>query len=210
MKRSPDNIGRLVLRRGPEVAHDISSPLNTILINAGLVRAYLESRGGEALEEINHVSAIERETDRVRQIVEAFFDAVAGPIEVESEFDLVALARGVAQKFGGRFACDSARAPIEGDEPRTRLLLRSMFEGAARNAGGTLDLVTMACDAGKFSLRVHGAGADLQRVSRFANVDGDGHSAIALAVARVMAEALGGSLQIADEKIELVIPLERE
>ncbi len=208
MKRSPEDIGRLVLRRGPEVAHDIASPLNTILINAGLLRAYLESRGVESVEEIDHVAAIEREADRVRRIVETFFDAVAGPVEVDAEFDAVAVARSVAERFGARFACDSVRKPVMGDEQRTRQLFRSMLEGAARIEGGSLELVTMACSAARISMRVHCAAAVAPRDFRFATVDDEGRADTALAGARAMAEALGGTLQHIDEKLELNIPVE--
>ena len=193
------------------VAHEIRNPLSTALWTAELLqRLTPEERGGPRGEKLVNICL--RSVGRVRLLVEDHLlcerlDAGGYPVRPEP----VPLGEVLASVAGRWPAGDGALALPATDGLvvlADRTLLERVLDGllAAAAAGGAPVLVSALARAGLVEIRVSGAPpGPLTDPGRGAPSEQRGR-ALALSMARRVAGALGGGLEVAGEGYLLSIP----
>jgi light-regulated signal transduction histidine kinase (bacteriophytochrome) len=195
------------------VAHEVRNPLSTALWSAELLtRMAAEERGGPRGEKLTAMCL--RSLGRVRQLIEDHFlcerlDAHGIPLRPES----VPL-RALLEDVASRRALDLAAVQLDVDEGLTlmadRTLLDRAFDSLLAIAGreGVPVHVQAAASAGRLELRLHGKVPGehaLEDPRKGSPGDARGRS-LSLPLARRVAEALGGSLELDGDVLVLALP----
>jgi len=192
-----------------DVSHELRSPLARLRIALALAQEHPGSSG-------NYLARIERETERLEELIGQLLDSQAGEVELDSHIDLVPLL--------GQLCSD---AGFEGEKERKRVvlqaaigealvvtcgdLLRKSFENILRNAishtaADSEVMVTLDEQHGDFRVRVsdHGGGlpeSELEKIfEAFYRTDtarsrDTGGYGLGLAIARRAIQRHGGSIR---------------
>ncbi|HET7521635.1 MAG TPA: GAF domain-containing sensor histidine kinase [Candidatus Limnocylindria bacterium] len=196
------------------VAHDVRTPLTTILINSELLRNAFSGEDRNA----RRAEALHSEAMRLKQLVEDYLDVVrsehdqdAGPPRREVA-DLAALVRDVVATLDGergRVEVD-APSPVRGsfDTSRIRQLIQNLVSNALKYSDASEKVaVSVADENGEVTLRVrdHGIGipeADIpllfERFHRGANADDRRYRGLGLGlyIVRQVAQEHGGDIAV--------------
>ena len=199
------------------VSHELRSPLTRARLNAELVAP------GDARD------ALLRDLGAMRDLITDLLESerlAAGHAALQREpVDLNALVRAVAAESfaaaGLQLALDPQLPPFHADPARLRLLLRNLIDNALRHGGREpAPRITTALRDGsvQLSVRDHGPGvaaAELPRLSEAfyrpdaARQRSTGGVGLGLHLCRMVAQAHGGSLRIANANpgLEVVLSL---
>jgi signal transduction histidine kinase len=195
------------------VAHEVRNPLSTALWSAELLaRMATEERGGPRGEKLTAMCL--RSLGRVRQLIEDHFlcerlDAHGIPLRAEP----VAL-RALLQEIAARRSLDLSDVQLDVEEGLTvtadRTLLDRAIEALLAAAGREAAPVQVQAVAsgGRVALRLHGQAAGehaLEDPRKGSPGDPRGRS-LSLPLARRVAEALGGSLELSGDALLLTLP----
>lgn len=195
------------------VAHEVRNPLSTALWSAELLaRMPPEERGGGRGEKLTQMCL--RSLGRVRQLIEDHFlcerlDAHGIPTRPEP----IAL-RALVEEIAGRRGLDLASLELDVAAELSALADRSLLERgveallACAGREGTAVRVGAHATAGRVEIRVEGAdlGPDPLRDPRKGAQGDPKGRALALPMARRIAEALGGSLSGEGTQLVLSVP----
>ena len=210
------------------VSHELRTPLTPLKALAQLLRSRMRrarEEGGELdLDSFDHnLAAIERQVDRMNGLVNDLLSvsrAERGKLHMERvSFDLAAVAREVVLRYVAataeegrhRFTVSApASLPVQGDQTRIEQLLMNLVGNAVKYspAGGEVRVTLMADGtAAEIAIADAGIGIPPEELTRLGHafVRGGGRAetftgmGIGLYVARLVAEAHGGSLRIASD-----------
>lgn len=194
-----------------DAAHELRSPLTTLLASLEVALAYPERTDWPAA-----ATTAARQTRRLQALAEdllllARLDTRA-PVAAPETVDLTALASRLTEQYplDGRpltLACDSdAPAYVRGDPDAYERLLRNLLDNAARHAAHRIQ-VTLRNQDDRVVLTVHDDGPgvppeDAERIfERFVRLDDarsrdQGGTGLGLAIARDLAHRHGGTLTL--------------
>lgn len=195
------------------VAHEVRNPLSTALWSAELLaRMAAEERGGPRGEKLTAMCL--RSLARVRQLIEDHFLAErldAGGIPIRSEsVALAALVGEVAARRAGDVG--EVRADIDPSIAASadRALAERAIEGLVAAAGreATPVKVTSRADDRGVALTIEGAVASAEQLDdpRKGSPGDPKGRALALPLARRVAEAMGGALRVEGGAFVLTLP----
>ena len=195
------------------VAHEMRNPLSTAMWSAELlVRLSPEDRGGARGEKLSGMCL--RTLTRLRLLLEDFFLverlAIRGlPLKRED----VALA-GALDLARGRAGVEATLPPlpdltVSADRSLLDRALEGLIAVAGRESPVTLDL---ALERGSVEVRIAGASPapDVLSTPTKATPSDPTGRALALLVARAVAEAHGGTLRLEGDAFILALPLEEQ
>ncbi|MBU6531879.1 sensor histidine kinase [Streptomyces sp. NPDC057245] len=207
-----DNAAAQQRRFVADAAHELRSPLTTLLASLEVALAYPERTDWPAT-----ATTAARQTRRLQALAEdllllARLDTRA-PAADPGTVDLTALARRLTEQYRLperelTLACDStAPAPAHGNLDDFERLLRNLIDNAARHAAHRIQ-ITVRNEDDRVVLTVHDDGPgvpteDAERVfERFVRLDDarsrdQGGTGLGLAIARDLAHRHGGTLTLA-------------
>ncbi|MEV5187534.1 sensor histidine kinase [Streptomyces werraensis] len=194
-----------------DAAHELRSPLTTLLTSLEVALAYPERADWPAT-----ATTAARQTRRLQALAEdllllARLDTGAPTTDPET-VDLSALASQMAEQHllcarKLELTCDSpGPAPVRGNRDQLERLLRNLLDNAARHAAHRVQ-VTVRSEDGRVVVTVHDDGPgvpaeDAERIfERFVRLDDarsrdQGGTGLGLAIARDLAERHGGTLTL--------------
>ncbi|MEW1683370.1 HAMP domain-containing sensor histidine kinase [Streptomyces sp. NPDC093594] len=197
-----------------DAAHELRSPLTTLLTSLEVALAYPERADWPAT-----ATTAARQTRRLQALAEdllllARLDTRA-PEADSGTVDLSALASRLTEQYplDGRpltLTCDSSAAVhVRGDHDEFERLLRNLLDNAVRHAGNRIEVtVSGEGDRAVLTVRDDGPGVppeDAERIfERFVRLDDarsrdQGGAGLGLAIARDLAQRHGGTLTLAPE-----------
>lgn len=214
-ERAPDEASASDRRSGylGFVAHEVRNPLSTALWSAELLaRMSAEDRGGARGEKLTAMCL--RSLARVRQLVEDHFlverlDVGGIPLRVETVALREIVDEAVARRAPdtGEASCDlDATLSVSVDRGLAERALEALLAAAGRDA--TPVRVGSRLGEGQITLLVEGAGIAPELLSdpqRGSQGDPKGR-ALALPMARRVAEAMGGDLTVEGSAFLLTLP----
>lgn len=195
------------------VAHEVRNPLSTALWSAELLaRMAAEERGGPRGEKLTAMCL--RSLARVRQLIEDHFLAErldAGGIALRAEAVPVGA---LVDEVVGRRAADVGEVRAEVDAGAVASVDRALAERAVEAlvaaAGRDATPVRVVGRAGerRIAVTIEGAGASLEQLDdpRKGSPGDPKGRALALPLARRVAEAMGGSLTVEGGAFVLTLP----
>ncbi len=195
------------------VAHEVRNPLSTALWSAELLaRMAAEERGGPRGEKLTAMCL--RSLARVRQLIEDHFLAErldAGGIPIRAE---AVAAADLVGEVAGRRAADVGEIRSEIDASIVvsvdRALAERAIEGLVAAAGREATPVKVAGRAGEegVTLTIEGAAASAEQLDdpRKGSPGDPKGRALALPLARRVAEAMGGALAVEGGAFVLTLP----
>ncbi|MEU1080589.1 HAMP domain-containing sensor histidine kinase [Streptomyces sp. NPDC005908] len=197
-----------------DAAHELRSPLTTLLTSLEVALAYPERADWPAT-----ATTAARQTRRLQALAEdllllARLDTRAREAD-SGTVDLSALASRLTEQYplDGRpltLTCDSSAAVhVRGDHDEFERLLRNLLDNAVRHAGNRIEVtVSGEGDRAVLTVRDDGPGVppeDAERIfERFVRLDDarsrdQGGAGLGLAIARDLAQRHGGTLTLAPE-----------
>ncbi len=183
-----------------ELVHSLASPLNNVRLQLGLIRQNAAEKDRERID------SADREVQRAQEIavaVAAATTGLEGTCEVSELFRQIALHwpeyEGPAQK--------DFVLPVEPSE--IRAIVSHFAKGCNSLTTETRVVLQLSED---LTVRVEGAFEEVEiaRALRLTHVDSSGHADLALAIARLMATAAGGTLEYLEGAIVLRLPMEEK
>lgn len=199
--------------RSKDVAHDLKTPLNILVLNLELLKVRLRKLDADP-KRSEHLSSIDRETRRIGRIVDAFFDLFA--IDPDGETSVATLlANQLAEKGVDVPPLPDISIPIS-EENLTVLAdllgrgIFALFEREGLRIESTSDDTSIRL---LFSAEPV-EGVEIGKALKFYYTDRAGESSVELASARILIELLGGGLELNDDpsnlQLSLIVPTVRE
>jgi signal transduction histidine kinase len=208
-----ENFARANFQRSADTAHDLKTPLNVAVLNLELLRMRLrklESAEDERAAEC--MRAIEIELRRMGQIFDAFFLLSTPPRDEASpeRVDAAPLASEAAEAAGFMLELEGAAAVYAHPE-RLRRMLGLFFEGGPKHLQREASAASASAQDGTFAVSISGPGltgtTELTKAFKFYYSDREGKPDLSLAVARLVAETYGGTVEAAEENGKVTIRL---
>lgn len=207
MSRPPQSWDTTIRTRSKDVAHDIKTPINIAVLNLELLRMSLLRDPDPDQKRLEQCASAERELRRIAQIMDAWIsvlrvehgDAASSVSPIVSE---VARELGLSLKVSGELE-------VQVTEEVLRKLAEDTLSGAADALDGAE--ATLEAEKDQFRLTIRGNPRDsteIGKIFKFYYTDASQKPRLELATARLMAEALGGSLQMEHDEDETAFILE--
>lgn len=198
-----EKLARAVLQRSPDVAHDLKTPLNIVVLNVELLRMRLRTIAADVAKDpkvAESCRSIDREVHRIASIVDSFLSIAQMP-----EKDVPVLLDAAA------VICAALREKAfmtEQIDPHMIATYPSRMEKAAKLLAKGLSSVIDPSESsvqgshqeGRLSLHVSGPCPDerveLGKLFKFYYTGPSGEADLSLASARLLFETLGGSIEM--------------
>lgn len=201
-----ERLARAVLTRSPDVAHDLKTPLNILVLHIELLQMRLRKLAPEAAADekvLEHCQSLERESRRVAAIMDAYLAIARMPVESGAEpVDASPLLIEPLRE-------QSFEVP---DLPPCRIgAYRSRLEKVGTLiAEGLASIIVCAearveCSVEKGKLRIRAEGplcdetAEVGKLFKFYYTNPSGEPNTALASARLLLETMGGTIEMVHE-----------
>lgn len=212
-----EKLARAILQRSPDVAHDIKTPLNIVVLNVELLKMRLRSIAAEAESDSRiqeHCRSIDRETRRISAIADAFLSIARlpeddAPERRDAASTIVEALREESFRVDDSEACELTVYSTRLDRAATVL---------ARGVAGIIEAeaATVKCqmNAGRLTISIEGPNkdetADIGKLFKFYYTDPSGEPNLMLASARLLLESMGGSvdMQISEGIVQFRIELQ--
>lgn len=196
-------LARAILRRSPDLAHDIKTPLNIVALNVELLRMRLrglasELEGDEKIQE--HCRSIDREIRRISAIADAFLSVARVPEDAETQrrnaaAALVDALREESFRVDEAGACDLTVYSSRLDKA-AGLLAR----GVATVIDPEQSEVECLVQDHILTVRIEGPlrdeTAEIGKLFKFYYTDPSGEPNLLLASAQLLLESMGGSIDM--------------
>lgn len=186
-------------RRGLEFAHDIKAPLNVAALHLALLRIHLDKRIPDDSKAAMLLSRAEAELRRSAMIVDRFFVVSTPPQDLgdPSAIEIGSLIAAEAARFGISYVT-LGQTSIVAHEATIRELGSTLFEGLTRTLKGVQ--VHELESESEFVLEINGdlttKRDDPATLTRFDCTDAEGNPELGLPTAALLAEILGGVLEV--------------
>lgn len=212
-----EKLARAILRRSPDLAHDIKTPLNIVALNVELLRMRLRGLASELEDDARvqeHCRSIDRETRRIAAIADAFLSIARLPEDVELERrnaaeSLIDALRSESFNVSGAHACEVT-------------VYSTRLEKTAKNLSRGIASViepqraSVDCDVldDRLTISIEGPcrdeTAEFGKLFKFYYTDPSGEPNLMLASARLLLESMGGSIdmQISEGIVQFRIELQ--
>jgi signal transduction histidine kinase len=202
LERTVEDLAKAILKRSEDVAHDLKTPLNIVVLNVELLKMRLRSLDGEAADDAKvaeHCRSIEREARRVSAIVDAFLGVASIPKEQSRDIDAAAVLAEELREMRFEVGGVVPRFDIRAYPSRWGQACRLLAAGVARVVDVETSRVTMTADAEKLTLDLEGEIAsnevEFGKLFKFYYTDPSGEPDPSLAAARLLIESAGGSIE---------------
>jgi hypothetical protein len=188
-----------------ELLHDVSSPLNSMRLQIGLLRE--EVKGDDRL--LKRVDSTERQLLRSQLIIDTFVAACAvkkGRTAVEP------VVRRVFDRFGFPMTDASGAVEVGLRESAFSAILRNLATGCLAFMKAEAPRAMVSANTDTLVIRVQGAfdQGTVARALRLSYVGDDGEPLVALAATRLGAAAANGALLLERDALVLRLPLVKE
>lgn len=214
-----EKLARAILQRSPDVAHDIKTPLNIVVLNVELLRMRLRSIAAEAESDSRireHCRAIDQETRRISQIADAFLSIARLPDDAAPERRNVATTILEALREESFAVDDTDACELTVYASRLDKAATMLARGIASIIDAEAATVQCRMDQGRLTIRVEGPNkdetADIGKLFKFYYTDPSGEPNLMLASARLLFESMGGSvdMQVSEGIVQFRIELQGE
>lgn len=217
MDEPTERLARAVLQRSPDVAHDIKTPLNILILNLELLQMRLRKLSPEAATDekiVEHCKSLERESRRIAAIMDGYLGIARLPQESEPEaIDAsVVLREALTERSFEVEELPSCRVTVH----RSRLVKTGTLLAEGLASIIVCAETRVACSVENGTLRIRAEGplrdgtAEVAKLFKFYYTNPSGEPNTALAAARLLLETMGGSLDAlaADESVIFEIELQ--
>lgn len=210
-------LARAILRRSSDVAHDIKTPLNIVALNVELLRMRLRSiaveiDGDDKIQE--HCRSIDRETRRVSAIADAFLSVARIPEDAQPERKNAAAVIIEALRDESFTVIDADACNLSVYSSRLEKAAKMLASGLETVIDAEQSKVECLVEGGRLTLRVEGRLRDerveIGKLFKFYYTDPSGEPNLRLAMAQLLLESMGGSIdmQISEEIVQFRIELQ--
>lgn len=212
-----EKLARAILQRSPDVAHDIKTPLNIVVLHVELLKMQLRRLGAEVESDEKvqeHCRSIDRETRRISAIADAFLSIAQLPSDAEPESRNASAAFGEALRESGFSVKDSEICQLTVYSSRLDKAAKQFARGLAAVINPSRSIVGCAVEAGRLTLEIEGPllgeTPEIGKLFKFYYTDPSGESSLEMASARLLIESMGGSvdMQISEEIVRFRIELQ--
>lgn len=207
MDDATERLAKAVLRRAPDAAHDLKTPLNIVVLNVELLRMRLRNLAPAVASDSKveeHCRALERESRRIAVLADAFLSVVQVP-EGESPERVEAGSRFAEALRSRSFAVPSVIGPFELTAFPSRVdravnVTAEALGSVLQPGESSVDFT--ATDRG-LTVRIEGPyrepKPETEKLFRFHHVDASGEPNTGFASGRLLLETLGGSFELDDD-----------
>jgi hypothetical protein len=201
VERTVEALATAILGRSQDVAHDLKTPLNIIVLNVELLKMRLHALDAEAAADekvVEHCRSIEREARRVAAIADAFLGIASIPKEESREIDVAAVLTERLREHGFEPGSAVPGFRIRTYPSRWSHTCSLLGSGMARVVDAQTSEVTIETRGETLMLNLRGeiASSDIEfgKLFKFYYTDPSGEPDPSLAAARLLAETIGGSV----------------
>jgi signal transduction histidine kinase len=201
VERTVEALAAAILRRSEDVAHDLKTPLNIIVLNVELLKMRLHSLDAETAADAKiaeHCRSIEREARRVAAIADAFLGIASIPKEQCREIDAAAVLAEQLREHGFEPGSAVPAFSVRTYPSRWSHACSLLGSGIARVVVVPTSEVTIEAEEETLTLILRGeiASSDIEfgKLFKFYYTDPSGEPDPSLAAARLLAETIGGSV----------------
>jgi signal transduction histidine kinase len=198
-------------------SHELRTPLTSLNLMLDLLKEDVKEGRVDAAETVDQIDRSQRQAARIAKLAAELLDLSridAGVPLDEEPLELAQLVRSVVAEFAPGEAADAAHirfdAPDEcwalGDSGSVARIGRILIDNARRFSPSSVR-VTVSCEAGRPTVTVADSGPGVaaeerelifERFSRGSEPAGDGGFGLGLAIARELAERMGGEVRLDD------------
>jgi signal transduction histidine kinase len=201
LERTVEDLATAILKRSEDVAHDLKTPLNIVVLNIELLKMRLRSLDGEAADDAKvaeHCRSIEREARRVAAIADAFLGVASMPKEQSREIDAAAVLAEELREMRFEIGGGVPRFDVRAYPSRWGQACRLLAAGVARVVEVKTSRVSMTAAGAMLTVDLEGvvASAEIEfgKLFKFYYTDPSGEPDPSLAAARLLTESAGGSI----------------
>jgi signal transduction histidine kinase len=216
VERTVEALATAILRRSDDVAHDLKTPLNIIVLHVELLKMRLHALDAETASDAKvaeHCRSIEREARRVAAIADAFLGIASIPKEESREIDAAAVLAEQLREYGFEPGSAVPAFSIRTYPSRWSHACSLLGSGIARVVHPDTSEVTIEAGEETLMLNLRGeiASTDIEfgKLFKFYYTAPSGEPDPSLAAARLLVESIGGSVgsQCADGMFHLELVL---
>lgn len=198
-----EKLARAILRRSPDVAHDIKTPLNIVVLNVELLKMRLRSLGEELGSDNRiqeHCRSIDRETRRISAMADAFLSIARLPEDAEPERRDAAGSLVEALREESFTVDASDRCELTVYSSRLAQAGRTLARGLAAIIDPQRAEVECIVEDRRLTLRIEGPyreeTPEIGKLFKFYYTDPSGEPNLMLASARLLLESMGGTIDM--------------
>ncbi len=212
-----EKLARAILQRSPDVAHDIKTPLNIVVLHVELLKMQLRRLGAEVESDEKvqeHCRSIDRETRRISAIADAYLSVAQLPA------DDAPARRDATAAFGEELR--EAGFSVKHSELCELMVYSSRLDKAAKQfaigLAGVIEpsksIADCTVEEGLLTLEIEGPlrdeTAEIGKLFKFYYTDPSGEPNLQMASARLLIESMGGlvEMQVSEEIVRFRIELQ--